>query len=76
MDPAKIKQTERLVLALCKKTEERNGKRTVLGECVLRFIDEPEVIIKDNGELFDIREHYMEKRVKWLYILERLNYTF
>lgn len=25
----------------------------MLGECVLRFIDEPEVIIKDNGELFD-----------------------
>ena len=53
VDPAKIKETERLVMTLCKKTEERNGKRTVLGECVLRFIDEPEVIIKDNGELFD-----------------------
>ena len=23
-----------------------------MGECVLRFIDEPEIIIKDNGELF------------------------
>ena len=23
------------------------------GECVLRFIDEPEIIIKDNGALFD-----------------------
>ncbi len=53
VDPVRIKETERLVMALFKKTEEKNGKKAVLGECVLRFIDEPEVVIKDNGKLFD-----------------------
>ena len=52
VDPGRIKETERLVMALFKRTEEKNGKRAVLGECVLKFIDEPEVIIKDNGVLF------------------------
>ena len=52
VDPGRIKETERLVMALFKRTEEENGKRAVLGECVLKFIDEPEVIIKDNGVLF------------------------
>jgi hypothetical protein len=41
-----------MVLALCKETEEKNGENKVYGECVLRFIDGPEIIIKDNGELF------------------------
>ena len=27
-------------------------KNKVLGECVLRFVGKPEIIIKDNGELF------------------------
>ena len=53
VEQAKIIETERLVWALCKKTEEKNVKKTMLGECVLRFTGEPEVIIKDNGELFD-----------------------
>ena len=34
------------------KTEEKNEKNKVLGECVLRFVGKPEIIIKDNGELF------------------------
>ena len=50
---AKIAETEELFKAICKKTEEKNKKKPACGECVLRFIDEPEVIIKDNGELFD-----------------------
>ena len=41
------------VLALCKKTEEKADKKAVLGECVLRFIEDPEIIVKDNGALFD-----------------------
>lgn len=53
VDLAKIKRNREADPEALKKTEERNGKRTVLGECVLRFIDDPEVIIKDNGELFD-----------------------
>lgn len=47
-----IEEAEKLFLSLCKKTEEKNVKSKVLGECVLRFIDEPEIIIKDNGALF------------------------
>lgn len=54
VDTDAIKETERLVMVLLQKTEEKNGKKTVLGECVLRFIDEPEVIIKDDGVLFDL----------------------
>lgn len=51
-----------LVLTLLKMTEEKNSKKEtkgkkeknkVLGECVLRFIDAPEIIIKDDGELFE-----------------------
>ncbi|MCR4600876.1 MAG: hypothetical protein K5767_03940 [Clostridia bacterium] len=54
-----------LVLKLLKMTEEKNSrketkgkkekkeKNKVLGECVLRFIDAPEIIIKDDGELFE-----------------------
>ena len=29
-----------------------NEKNKIYGECVLRFIDSPEIIIKDNGKLF------------------------
>ncbi len=47
-----MEEAEKLFLSLCKKTEEKNVKSKVLGECVLRFIDEPEIIIKDNGVLF------------------------
>ena len=53
MDEDKIEEAEKLFMTLCKKTGEKNGEKTVLGECVLRFIDKPEIIIKDNGELFD-----------------------
>ncbi len=48
----KIEKAKNLVLRLFKQTEEKRGKNKVLGECVLRFIGEPEIIIKDNGELF------------------------
>lgn len=53
VDEDKIEEAEKLFMTLCKKTGEKNGEKTVLGECVLRFIDKPEIIIKDNGELFD-----------------------
>ncbi len=39
-------------MSLCEKTEIKNTNSRVLGECVLRFIDRTEIIIKDNGELF------------------------
>ena len=48
----KIGEVEALLQSLFRQTEEKNGKNKVLGECVLRFIGEPEIIIKDNGELF------------------------
>ena|GEM_PF-1170253 len=53
VDAAAIEEAGQLFLELCRKTEEKNDKKPVQGECVLRFIDEPEIIIKDNGELFD-----------------------
>ncbi len=48
----KIEKVKNLALCLFEKTEEKKGKHKVLGECVLRFMGEPEIIIKDNGELF------------------------
>ena len=33
--------------------EEKCDKNKVYGECVLRFIKEPEIIIKDSGVLFE-----------------------
>lgn len=53
MDPVRLDETEQLVMTLLQKTQEKNGKRAVLGECVLSFIDVPEIILKDNGTLFD-----------------------
>ena len=52
IEEKKIEEVKDIVLSLFKKTEERNGKNKVVGECVLRFIGDPEVIIKDSGELF------------------------
>ena len=52
IEEGRIGEAQNIVLALCKKTEEKSGKNKVFGECVLRFIDGPEIIIKDNGELF------------------------
>lgn len=49
----RIKEVNDMILSLCKNTAEKNGKRKVLGECVMRFIGEPEIIIKDNGELLE-----------------------
>ena len=48
----KLGEVGALLQSLLRQTEERNKKDKVLGECVLRFIGEPEIIIKDNGELF------------------------
>jgi len=53
IDENKIKGANELLLSLFEKTQENNAKKKVLGECVLRFIDEPEIIIKDNGKLFN-----------------------
>ena len=52
-DAAMTAEAETVFRAICKKTEENNRGKAVCGECVLRFIDEPEIIIKDNGALFD-----------------------
>lgn len=58
VEPAAIEEASGLVFSLLRMTEEKRGKKAILGECVLRFIDRPEIIIKDNGELFepDIRD--------------------
>ena len=53
LSASEIEEAEQLFLTLCRKTEEKNKKKPAYGECVLRFIDEPEIIIKDNGKLFD-----------------------
>ena len=47
------KEAKELLLLLFKITDEKAGKNKVLGECVLRFMGETEIIVKDNGELFD-----------------------
>ena len=52
IEGGKLGEAEALLQSLLRQTEEKNGKNKVLGECVLRFIGEPEIIIKDNGELF------------------------
>jgi len=52
-DAAMTAEAEEMFRAVCKKTEEKNSGKAVYGECVLRFIDEPEIIIKDDGALFD-----------------------
>ena len=46
-----IEETTDLLHALFIKTEEKGGKKTILGECVIRFTDKPEITVKDNGEL-------------------------
>ncbi len=52
IEEKEIVEALEIVRSLFKKTEEKSGKKTVLGECVLRFIGDTEIIIKDNGELF------------------------
>lgn len=52
IEGGKLGEIGALLQFLFRQTEEKNGKNKVLGECVLRFIGEPEIIIKDNGELF------------------------
>jgi len=53
VDADELECARKLLLLLYKKTEEKNDQKKVYGECVLRFIDEPEIIIKDNGTLFN-----------------------
>ena len=54
-----------ILRSLWEQTAKRNSKNTVLGECVLRFIEEPVVVIKDNGELFkpDIENDHISYNV-------------
>ena len=52
IESGKIGEIGTLLQSLLRQTEEKNGKNKVLGECVLRFIGEPEIIIKNNGEMF------------------------
>ena len=52
IEEKQIGEVLEIIRSLFQKTEEKRGKKTVLGECVLRFIGDPEIIIKDNGELF------------------------
>ena len=52
IESRKLGEVEVLLQSLFLQTEDKNGGKKVLGECVLRFIGEPEIIIKDNGELF------------------------
>jgi len=67
VDLCSINEAEKLAMALFEKTEEKNGSRKVLGECVLRFTGEPEIIIKDNGELFDAAAG--DERIKYNVLL-------
>ena len=61
----KIDDIKGIFLSLFEKTEKKNGDRKVFGECVLRFIGEPELIIKDDGELFrpDIEDERLSYNV-------------
>ena len=52
IESGKIEEAGALLQSLFHQTEEKNEKNKVLGECVLRFVGKPEIIIKDNGELF------------------------
>ena len=47
-----IEKTKELFLSLCRETQDKGGKNKVLGECVIRFIDEPEITVKNNAPLF------------------------
>lgn len=47
-----IEEVNDIALSILRKTEEKAGKNKVLGECVIRLIGDPEIIFKDNGELF------------------------
>ena len=64
-DGGRLGEVGDLLQSLLRQTEEKNGKNKVLGECVLRFIGEPEIIIKDNGELFqpDIQDDRLRYNV-------------
>ena len=50
-----IQKIKNVIFSIFNETEENNAineKNKIYGECVLRFIDSPEIIIKDNGKLF------------------------
>ena len=65
IDGGKLGEVEALLQSLLRQTEGKNEKNKVLGECVLRFIGEPEIIMKDNGELFqpDIQDDRLRYNV-------------
>ena len=52
IEDKKIKEVNSIVFSLYNKTKEKNPKGKVFGECVIRFIDDSQVVIKDNGKLF------------------------
>lgn len=65
MEEQKIEEINMLLLSLCRSTENNNKGKRVLGECVLRFLDRPEIIIKDNGDLMkpDIQDERLSYNV-------------
>ena len=73
VEEKEIEEANALFLSLCKKTEEKGGKRKVLGECVLKFIEGPEIVIKDNGELF--KPDIKDERLRYNILLSRNNNT-
>lgn len=52
IEEKKIKEINSIVLSLYNETKENNPKGKVFGECVFRFLDDPQLVIKDNGKLF------------------------
>ncbi len=53
IDDTRIDSLTGLVRSLLEKTAKKNDHGKVLGECVLRFTEDPRIIIKDNGKLFE-----------------------
>ena len=68
-----IEESNALLLSLFKKTEEKAGKKTVLGECVIKFTDKTEITIKDNGELF--KPDIEDERLRYHLLMSRNSNT-
>ena len=66
-----IEESNVLLLSLLRKTEEKAGKKTILGECVIRFTDKTEITIKDNGELF--KPDIEDERLRYNLLMSRNN---
>ena len=52
-DEVKLKEIDDITLSLFKTIEDSNKKKKVLGECVLSFANEPIIIFKDDGKIFE-----------------------